>query len=125
MATSANTPTQWNALALASFPLSLVFPVNVIVLQLAGGVFQPVNASTPPAYHVGMALLIAGALTVPLTLVTGHSALDGARRRAHRQPLRAVAIVSLALGYGSIVAFIGGIVLAYWIVTHTRWHLVG
>jgi hypothetical protein len=125
VARSAPTPTPWNRLALVSFLLSLVFPVGVIVLQLAGGVFQPVNASTPPAYHVGMALLIASALTAPLALVTGHSALDGAKRRAYRQPLRAVAIVSLALGYGSIVAFLGGIVLAYWIVTHTRWHMVG
>lgn len=125
VASSAPTPRLWNRLALVSVLLSLVFPVGVIVLQLAGGVFQPVNASTPSAYYVGNALLLASILTVPLALATGHGALDGATRRAYQQPLRGVAIVGLVLAYGSIVTFLGGIVLAYWILTHTRWHLVG
>lgn len=125
MATSANTPTLWNPLALVSFLLSLVFPVGVSLVQLAGGIFQPVNASTPSAYHIGVALLIVGILTVPLAIFTGYAALDWVRHCAYRWPLRGVAIVSLVLGYGALVAYFGGIVLFYWGVTHQRWHLVG
>ncbi len=125
VATSANTPPLWNALALVSFLLSLVFPIGVLVVQRAGGVFQPVNASTPPAYHVGVALLSAGVLAVPLALVTGHSALDWAKHRTYRWPLRGIALVSLVLGYGAVVGYVGGAVLWYWGVTHTPWRLVG
>ncbi len=125
MARAILTTPAWNRLALVSFLLSLVFPAGVVVLQLAGGVFQPVNDSTPPAFRVGIALLIASALTVPLALALGHSALDRARRHAYRQPLRGVAMIGLALGYGSIAVFLGGLVAAYWILTHTRWHIVG
>jgi hypothetical protein len=125
VATSANTRTAWNRLTLVSFLLSLVFPIGVIAVQLAGGVFQAVNASTPPAYHVGVALLIAGVLTVPLAIFTGHGALDRARQRAYRWPLRGIAILSLVLGYGALVAYFGGVALFYWGVTHQRWHLVG
>jgi len=125
VATSANTPTRWNPLALLSFLLSLVFPTGVLVIELAGGVFQPVNASTPPAYHVGVAMLMAGVLTVPVAIITGHSALDWAKRRAYRWPLQRIAIVSLVLGYGAVVGYIGGVVLWYWGVTHQQWRLVG
>lgn len=125
MATSANTPIPWNPLALVSFLLSLVFPVGVLVVQLAGGVFQSVNASTPPAYHIGMALLIAGVLAVPLAIFTGYGALDWAKHRVYRWSLRAFALVSLALGYGAVVGYFGGVVLWYWGVTHQHWHLVG
>lgn len=107
VATSANTPTLWNPLALVSFLLSLVFPVGVSLVQLAGGIFQPVNASTPSAYHIGVALLIVGILTVPLAIFTGHAALDWVRHCAYRWPLRGVAIVSLVLGYGALVAYFG------------------
>lgn len=125
MAASANTPTLWNPLALLSFLLSRLFPVGVIVVQLAGGIFQPVNASTPSAYHVGVVLLTAGILTVPLAIFTGHGALDWAKHRAYRWPLRRIAIVSLLLGYGALVACFVGVVLFYWGVTHQHWHLVG
>jgi hypothetical protein len=125
VATSANTSTQWNPLAVLSFLLSLVFPAGVLVVELAGGVFQPVYASTPLAYHVGMALLMAGVLAVPLAIVTGHGALDWAKRRAYRWPLHRITIVSLVLGYGGVVGYVGGVILWYWGVTHQPWHLVG
>jgi hypothetical protein len=115
----------WNPLALMSFMLSCVFPVGVVVVQVAGGVFQAVNASTPLAYHVGVALLIAGIPAVLLALFIGHGALDRAKHRAYRWPLRGLAIISLVLGYGALVAYFGGIMLFYWSVTHQRWHLVG
>jgi hypothetical protein len=125
VATPANTTASWNPLALVSFLLALVFPAGVILAQLAGGVFQPVNASTPPAYHAGVALLMAGVLAVPLALFAGHGALDRASRRAYRWPLRALALAGLVLGYGALLGYAIGLVLYYWGVTHQRWHLVG
>jgi hypothetical protein len=123
---SADISAAWNPLALTSFLLSLVFPVGAAVLQLSGGLFQPVNASTPPAYHVGVALLLAATVSVPVAILAGHAALDRARCGAHRQPLRRVAIVALVLGYGSLVTYLGGIVLTYYLlVTHPRFHIVG
>jgi hypothetical protein len=122
---SAAPPRQWNHLALVSFLMSLVVPTGFVLAQLAGGIFQPVYSDTPAAYHVGVTLLIAG---VPATLVaifTGHAALDGARRRAYGWPLRWMAIVGLALGYGAVVGYLSGIALFYWLVTHTRWHIPG
>jgi hypothetical protein len=98
VAKAANTATLWNPLALVSFLLSLVFPVGVLVVELAGGIFQPVNASTPSSYHIGVALLIAGVLTVPLAIFTGHGALDWAKHRAYRWPLRGIAILTLRRG---------------------------
>lgn len=124
MASSANPRTSWNPLAVVSFLLSLVFPIGVLVVQLAGGVFQPVNASTPPAYYVGVALMDAGILAVPLAIFTGHGALDWAKHRAYRWPLRGIASISLVLGYGTVVGFVGTVVWGYWVMTHTRWHFV-
>jgi hypothetical protein len=108
-----------------SLLLALVFPVGVILVQLSGGVFQPVNASTPPAYQIGVALLMAGVLAMPLALFTGHGALDRARRRAYRRPLRALALAGLVLGYSALLGYAVGVVLYYWGVIHQRWHLVG
>jgi hypothetical protein len=121
---SANTPRQWNPLALASFLASLVVPVGFILVQGAGGIFQAVYSDTPSAYRVGVALLIAGVPATLLAIFTGHGALDGAKRRAYRWPLRGIAIVGLVLGYGAVVGYLGGIVLYFWLVAHTRWHIV-
>lgn len=124
MVKSANTSAQWNPLALVSFLLSLVFPVGVILLQLGGGIYQTVDAFTPPAYRVGVALLIAGIPATLLAIVTGHLALRWAKRRSYQQPLRGTAIMGLALGYGALVAYLGWFALAYWVVTHLRLHFV-
>jgi hypothetical protein len=35
-----------------SFLLLLLFTVGLLVTQMTGGIFQAVNASTPPAVHV-------------------------------------------------------------------------
>jgi hypothetical protein len=108
VATSTDTPSVCNPVALLSLLLSLVSPAGVLVAELAGGVFRQVNPSTPLAYHVGVALLMAGVLTVPLAIVTGHSALDWAKRRAYQWPLHRITIASLVLGYGAVVGYILG-----------------
>jgi hypothetical protein len=72
-----------------------------------------------------VALLMVGVLTAPLAIVTGHSALDWAKRSAYRWPLQRIATVSLVLGCGAVVGYVGGVVLWYWGVTHQHWLLVG
>lgn len=115
---AAHTPAWGNPLALVGFLLSLVFPVGVVLLQLGGGIYQVVDAFTPPAYRVGQALLIAGMPATLLAIVMGHIALRWAKRRSYQRPLRGIAITGLVLGYGALVAYIGWFALGFWVATH-------
>lgn len=124
VASSAPTPTRWNRLALVSFLCSLAFPLGGVIVQLSGGLFHPSYISTPPAYNVGLVLLFAGSLTMPAAILTGHSALDGAKRGVYRHPLRGLALMGLVLGYGAIMAFFVGIVVLFWLLAHLRMHIV-
>jgi hypothetical protein len=123
MSTSVTTPARWNALSLVSVLLSLVAPVGLIIFQLGGGLYEPVNASTPPAYHVGLVVQLVGIPATLLAIGTGHSALDTAKRRSYRQPLRGIAILSLVLGYGALVAYFSELGVVYWALTHLRFHM--
>lgn len=125
MSTSATTSARWNILSLVCVLLSVVAPVGFIVFQLGGGLYGPIDASRPPAYHIGVALQYAGVPAMLLAIGIGHSALDSAKRRSYRWPLRAVALLGLTLGYGALVAYIIEFILIYWALTHMRLHLVG
>jgi hypothetical protein len=70
-----------------SFLWSPPFPVGIINIHLTGGIFQAVNAATPPAFHVEVVLVRVGVLIAPETIGIGHFALDRAKRRAYWQPL--------------------------------------
>jgi hypothetical protein len=122
---SATPPSSWNRLALVSFLLSLVAPVGITIVQLGGGLFRTLPPTTPPIFHIGLALLFASFLTAPLAIATGHTALNEAKRGAYQQPLRALAVVGLMLGYGSLAAYLAGFVTVFWIMTHLRLHFVG
>jgi hypothetical protein len=124
VASSAPTPTGWNRLALMSFLLSLVFPAGGVTVQMSGGLFHPDYVSTPPAYDVGLALLFASFLTVPAAILTGHSALDVAKRGVYQWPLRGLAIIGLVLGYGAFATFFIGIIVVFWLLAHLRFHIV-
>jgi hypothetical protein len=119
-------PARRNLLALASIPLSLVFPLGVICELLGSGViYQNVVAFTTVWLLVGAALVLAGLPATALALVAGHVALKRADRRPFQQPMRGVARIGLALGYASLVAFLGLAGLVVWVVVHgIHMHLV-
>jgi hypothetical protein len=124
MASSAPTPTRSNRLALVCFLLSLVFPAGGVIVALSGGLYYSIYVASQSAFNLGLALLFASFLTAPAAILTGHSALDGAKRGAYRLPLRGFAIVGLILGYGAFVAYFVGIIAIIWLLTHFRMHIV-
>jgi hypothetical protein len=68
--------------------------------------------------------LFAGFLTVPTAILTGHSALERAKRGAYQHPLGGLALIGLVLGYGAMVACFIGVIVIYWLLTHIRMHIV-
>lgn len=114
-----------NQLALASFLLSLVFPVAVILNVLNGGIVQTVDSTTAALRTVGNVLDILGIPTLIAAIVTGHIALRQAKRYPPQQARRGVAITGLVLGYLSLVLFLVAVGLIIWLLIHPiRIHVI-
>jgi uncharacterized membrane protein len=112
-------PTQpRNFLALASFLLSLVFPVGALLTRLTiGPVYLPYGGLF---LQLGYALDILGVPTLIAAIITGHLALSQAHQ--DRQARRGLAIAALVLGYLSLAFLIG---FAIWVLAQpNKFHIV-
>lgn len=118
-------PVGRNQLALVSFLLSLVFPIGVILILFGGGIIATVDSATPLSYRLGSVLEVVGVPALIAAIVIGHIALGRAKRYSLQHAWRGLALAGLALGYLSLVGFLGAFGLVIWIVIHgIRLHFV-
>ncbi|HET9110585.1 MAG TPA: hypothetical protein VFN78_07160 [Ktedonobacterales bacterium] len=106
---------QRNVLALASLPLALVFPLGALCELVGSRIYHPVVAAMPLSSYFGSALVVAGLPAAALAIVAGHVALGRADRQLFWQPLRGIARIGIAFGYGSLLGMAG---LVLWVVVH-------
>jgi hypothetical protein len=127
MDTAAQTPPErGHRLAFTSIALSLVFPLGILCVLVGTSFNYQIQVLIPPHLEdVGIVLTLLGIPSTVSAIASGHAALRRANHPAAKRSLRTVALVAVALSYGSLALVLGAVGLVGWILLFgPRMHLV-